>query len=249
MEGKKGGMKGERWRERKKGIREGKKNCTQRKVFGLPNWTYTLDHMGLKMQLASSASSASESITCGMTLFQDTPVFLFPASQGLNADGCKTQGFLVHFMHHCSLGFWFIKPEFCGAQKVSCDLRTVFSNRGWCDWSVLYNDPQTLRFWTANVYVLFMLLACCKNTVASTGPHSGTLAARKWGPEEFYTVPYRFTSACNTGHSHLISQASLRVNWVKGGKESWFRRNNNWNIEGSEAASHHILDMEEHAIF
>lgn len=209
MEGKKGGMKGERWRERKKGIREGKKNCTQRKVLGLPNWTYTLDHMGLKMQLASNASSASESIAHGMTLFQDTPVFLSPASQGLNADECKTQGFLVHFMHHCSLGFWFIKPGFCGAQKVSCDLRTVFSNRGWFDWSVLDNDPQTLGFWTTKVCVLFMLFTCCKNTVASTGPHSGTLAAGKWGPEEFHTAPYRFTSASNkVTHISLAKQAS-----------------------------------------
>lgn len=185
--GEKKGMKGERWRERKKGIREGKKNCTQRKVLGLPNWTYTLDHMGLKMQLASNASSASESIAHGMTLFQDTPIFLFPASQGLNADECKTQGSLVHFMHHCSLGFWFIKPGFCGAQKVSCDLRTVFSNRGWFDWSVLDNDPQTLGFWTTKVCVLFMLFACCKNTVASTGPHSGTLAAGEMGT---WRVPY-----------------------------------------------------------
>lgn len=65
-------------------------NCTQRKVFGLPNWTYTPDHLWLKMQLASNASSASESIAHGMTLFQDTAVFLFPASPGLDAGECMT---------------------------------------------------------------------------------------------------------------------------------------------------------------
>lgn len=41
------------------------------------------------------------------------------------------------------------------------------------------------------------------------GPHSGTLAAGKWGPEEFHTAPYRFTSASNkVTHISLAKQVS-----------------------------------------